>query len=112
MPSALPILWRQIFNACLLRMGLFASTPFIGSGRNNFSHVSNFFSRLLCRNPNQPVQLSAKVCSEPLHSLSRTGARVCLDSMQSVRGSAPRIAPFVPGFLRFSSLPHSPISPQ
>jgi hypothetical protein len=67
------------------RMGLFASTPFIGPCRNNFSHHIEFFCGHDCFASIQAVAPANKHCRNPLQPLSGCCAWICPDSRHGVR---------------------------
>jgi len=50
-------------------MGLFASTPFIGTAGKNFSHILKIFRLPFCRIVNQVVAQAGKHCSNSLQPM-------------------------------------------
>jgi hypothetical protein len=58
-------------------MGFLASTPFIGAGLNNFSHIFCALFIRLCRAPLQAVRLRFKGCLNKHQALSSCDAVTC-----------------------------------
>src|ERR1700728_4441165 len=86
------------------RMGLFASTPFIGPDLNNFSHNYENVCGGFCRIATQSAAIPSKPCPDVLQPLSRCDAVICLETRQDARWIKAR-TPWIARVLRLCGAP-------
>jgi hypothetical protein len=71
--------------------GLSASTPFIGPGKNNFSHKFEDGYNRNCAAANQSVPLRFNCCPEAMQALYDSASPVCPGSLHDGKPSAREI---------------------